>query len=58
MEYQSVCPVDRQCAMTPLFQLTDVTHFYGEVRALHEVSLAVEPGAIGLVGQNGAGKST
>jgi ABC-2 type transport system ATP-binding protein len=44
--------------MTPLFQLTDVTHFYGQVRALHEVSLAVEPGAIGLVGQNGAGKST
>jgi len=44
--------------MTPLFQLSDVTHFYGGVCALREVSLAVEPGAIGLVGQNGAGKST
>jgi len=44
--------------MTSLFQLTDVTHFYGRVCALREVSLAVEAGAIGLVGQNGAGKST
>lgn len=44
--------------MTPLFQLTNVTHFYGIVCALREVSLSVEPGAIGLVGQNGAGKST
>jgi ABC-2 type transport system ATP-binding protein len=44
--------------MTPLFQLSDVTHLYGRVCALREVSLAIEPGAIGLVGQNGAGKST
>ena len=44
--------------MTQLFQLTNVTHYYGRVCALREVSLAVDAGAIGLVGQNGAGKST
>ena len=42
----------------PLFELIDVTHDYGRVRALRGVSLSVETGAIGLVGQNGAGKST
>ncbi len=42
----------------PLFELIDVAHNYGRVRALQGVSLAVEAGAIGLVGQNGAGKST
>ncbi|MCO6459633.1 MAG: ABC transporter ATP-binding protein [Pirellulaceae bacterium] len=41
-----------------LLELTDVTHYYGRVCALRDVSLAVPPGAIGLVGQNGAGKST
>jgi ABC-2 type transport system ATP-binding protein len=44
--------------MSLLFELRQVTHFYGKVRALINVDLAVEPGAIGLVGQNGAGKST
>jgi ABC-2 type transport system ATP-binding protein len=41
-----------------LFELSNVTHFYGRVCALRDVSLAVETGATGLVGQNGAGKST
>jgi ABC-2 type transport system ATP-binding protein len=41
-----------------LFELEQVTHFYGKLRALCEVSLSVQPGATGLVGQNGAGKST
>lgn len=44
--------------MSALLELQHLTHFYGRVRALHDVELAVEPGAIGLVGQNGAGKST
>jgi ABC-2 type transport system ATP-binding protein len=41
-----------------LFELEQVTHFYGKLCALNDVSLGVEPGPIGLVGQNGAGKST
>lgn len=44
--------------MTPLLQLRQVTHFYGDNCALNEVNLTIEPGAVGLVGQNGAGKST
>lgn len=44
--------------MSLLFELRQVTHFYGKVRALCKVDLAVEQGAIGLIGQNGAGKST
>lgn len=42
----------------PLLHLQGVTHFYGSHCALSEISLELEPGAIGLVGQNGAGKST
>jgi ABC-2 type transport system ATP-binding protein len=42
----------------PLLELSQITHFYGRLRALHDVTLTVEPGAIGLIGQNGAGKST
>jgi ABC-2 type transport system ATP-binding protein len=41
-----------------LFELIDVTHYYGSVCALRDVSLSADSGAIGLVGQNGAGKST
>ncbi len=41
-----------------LFELEQVTHFYGSLCALKDVSLKVERGAVGLVGQNGAGKST
>jgi len=44
--------------MTALLHLDQVTHFYADVCALRDVELAIEPGAIGLVGQNGAGKST
>jgi ABC-2 type transport system ATP-binding protein len=44
--------------MSLLLELRQVTHYYGRVCALRNVDLAVEPGAIGLVGQNGAGKST
>jgi ABC-2 type transport system ATP-binding protein len=41
-----------------LCELRDVTHHYGPVCALHEVTLEVPVDAVGLVGRNGAGKST
>lgn len=44
--------------MTALLELNQVSHYYGNVRALHEVTLSVDAGSIGLIGQNGAGKST
>lgn len=49
---------ERTQRMSLLLELRRITHFYGRVRALSGVDLAVEHGAIGLVGQNGAGKST
>jgi len=43
----------------PLLQLTDVYARYGQVRALHGVSLTVEQGeVVALLGANGAGKTT
>ncbi|EDY46940.1 ATP-binding cassette domain-containing protein [Streptomyces sp. SPB074] len=43
----------------PLVALDDVSKYYGNVRALEGVSLAVHPGEITCVlGDNGAGKST
>jgi branched-chain amino acid transport system ATP-binding protein len=43
----------------PLLELTDVEARYGQVRALHGVSLTVEEGEIvALLGANGAGKTT
>lgn len=44
--------------MKSLFDIHNVTHFYGSTRALFDVSMSVPHGAIGLIGQNGAGKST
>jgi branched-chain amino acid transport system ATP-binding protein len=42
-----------------LLELTDVTAEYGPIKALHGVSLVVEPGQIvALLGPNGAGKTT
>lgn len=36
----------------------DLGHAYGDVVALHHVDLEVPPGRVGLVGANGAGKTT
>ena len=45
--------------MAPLLELHDVTARYGQVQALHGVSLAVEEGQIvAVLGANGAGKTT
>ena len=43
----------------PLLELTDVEARYGQIKALHGVTLAVEEGeAVALLGANGAGKTT
>ena len=42
----------------PLLSARDVTKRYPGVLALDSLSLTLEPGIIGLVGANGAGKST
>jgi ABC-type sugar transport system ATPase subunit len=45
--------------MTPACELRRIGKQFPGVRALHDVSLAIEPGEVlGLVGENGAGKST
>src|SRR5207244_12616038 len=44
---------------TPLLSVRDLLVRYGQVEALHGVSLDVYPGEIvALIGSNGAGKST
>ena len=45
--------------MAPLLELNDVSARYGQVAALHGVSLTVGEGEIvALLGANGAGKTT
>jgi branched-chain amino acid transport system ATP-binding protein len=45
--------------MTVLLQLDSVSKFYGALKAVDTVNLAVEDGeALGVIGPNGAGKST
>ncbi|MBI3467233.1 MAG: ABC transporter ATP-binding protein, partial [Planctomycetes bacterium] len=41
-----------------LLDIHQVSRSYGSVRALDRVTLSLEPGTVGLVGNNGAGKST
>lgn len=43
---------------SPLFQFAGVTKSYRNLRALDDLSLTVPPGAIGLLGPNGSGKTT
>ncbi|MES2522893.1 MAG: ABC transporter ATP-binding protein [Gemmatimonadota bacterium] len=42
---------------TPL-EFSGVSHWYGDVVAVNEISFTVSPGITGLLGPNGAGKST
>jgi ABC-2 type transport system ATP-binding protein len=44
--------------MQRILELTSVTKHYGTKAALEDVSVAVEPGVVGLLGPNGSGKST
>ena len=45
--------------MTPLLELNDVSARYGQIVALHGVTLTVGEGEIvALLGANGAGKTT
>lgn len=41
-----------------IIEISGLTHDYGEVVALRDLSLQVPPGVTGLVGANGAGKTT
>lgn len=44
---------------TPLLELCDVSHRFGDTVALDRVTLAVRPGTVhALLGENGAGKTT
>jgi ABC-2 type transport system ATP-binding protein len=45
--------------MSAALQLSNLTKFYGEFKAVDDVSFSVEPGSIcGFLGPNGAGKTT
>lgn len=52
-------PAEPDGSADKLVELTDVSKYYGNIRALEGVSLQVDPGEITCVlGDNGAGKST
>jgi ABC-2 type transport system ATP-binding protein len=43
---------------TAAVELRNVSHWYGNVVAVNDISFTLEPGVTGLLGPNGAGKST
>jgi ABC-2 type transport system ATP-binding protein len=46
-------------ASTPVIEIENLTYAYGRAEAVHDLSLAVQPGrCYGLFGRNGAGKTT
>jgi len=46
-------------ADTPLLAVSGLSAYYGELRALYDVTLSVRPGEVlSIIGANGAGKST
>jgi ABC-2 type transport system ATP-binding protein len=50
--------VDPQVHTQSTVELTGVSHWYGNVVAVNDVTLTVGPGVTGLLGPNGAGKTT
>lgn len=43
---------------SPTIDLAGVSHWYGNVVAVNDITLAIGPGVTGLLGPNGAGKTT
>ncbi|TCO49799.1 ABC transporter ATP-binding protein [Actinocrispum wychmicini] len=50
--------VDRKVNTESTVELTGVSHWYGNVVAVNDVTLTIGPGVTGLLGPNGAGKTT
>lgn len=46
------------CSDSISLEITNITKYYGKFRALHQFSLNMEAGVYGLLGANGAGKTT
>ncbi len=53
---EPVAPVEQDGPLIVRFD--HVTHWYGNVVAVNDISLELGPGVTGLLGPNGAGKST
>ena len=49
---------DPRAATTPPLVFEHVSHWYGDVVAVNDISCTITPGITGLLGPNGAGKST
>ena len=50
---------EEQTNQSPLLQVSNMTHYFGGLRAVNEFNLDIKPGQIkGLIGPNGAGKTT